>query len=125
MVGGADQGVGGGQPLRGGGQFVEGVQLPGQVVEADGGPPGLRAAGVRADLEQAEVVVVGGVGGLEEGRAPEPVRGHRHRAEAQDVAVEGDAAAEVGDVEDGVVEAMDSHADDVTAILLSVQLFRL
>ena len=86
--------------------------------------PAVDAPGGRADLEQAEVVVVGGVGRLEEGGAPEAVRGHRHRAEAQHVAVEGDAAGEVTDVEDGVVEPVDTHAPERSPVLLSVQLHR-
>lgn len=72
VVGAADQGAGGGQSLGGDGELVEGVDLPGQVVEADGGSARGGAAGGPAELEQAEVVVVGGAGGLEEGRALNP-----------------------------------------------------
>jgi hypothetical protein len=103
------EGAGGGEPLGGDGQLVEGVDLPGQVVEPHGAAAGGGAARALADLEQAEVVVVGGPRGLEEGGAPEAVRGHRDQPEAQHVAVEGDAAGEVTDVEHGVVEAVDSH----------------
>src|SRR4029453_15711935 len=43
----------------------QGVALPGQVVQADGAPPGLRGSGAGADLEQAQVVVVGRGRGLD------------------------------------------------------------
>ena len=42
---------------------------------------------------------------------PRPAGYLRHRAEPEDVAIEGDAARDVADVEDGVVEALDGHGD--------------
>ena len=54
-------------------QFGQRVDLPGEVVQADGRAAGGRRAGAGADLEQAEVVVVGGAGALQERRA-----GHAH-----------------------------------------------
>src|SRR3712207_8080185 len=41
------------------GELGEGVDLPRQVVQADGPAPGVGGRGAGADLEQAEVVVVG------------------------------------------------------------------
>src|SRR5439155_22726849 len=67
--------------------------------------PGRRVRRLRADLEQAEVVVVGGVLGAQERRA----RVLRGDPEAEDVSVEGDAAGGVAHVQDGVVELVDRH----------------
>ena len=50
MVGGADQGAGLGQTVRQALELGQGVDLPGQVVEADGAPPGLRGAGLAAPI---------------------------------------------------------------------------
>ena len=69
-----------GEPL----QLAQRVDLPGEVVQPDRRAPGIGRGGARADLEQAEVVVVGRVRGLQE-------RGTRelaHDAEAEHVAVE-------------------------------------
>ena len=105
MVGRADQGAGLGELVLDALQLVEGVDLPGEVVEPDGGPPGLGRACSGADLEQAEVVIVAAALGLQE-RGP----GEAHDdAEAEDVGVEGDAALDVADVEDGVVETLHRH----------------
>src|SRR6266508_3315306 len=60
-------------------------------------------AGAGADLEQAEVVVVGRTGRLDEGGPAEPLRGHVDAPEAQHVGVEGDAALEVADVQHRMV----------------------
>ena len=65
MAGLAGVGAGVEQGLAGGGELVDGVELPGQVVEADGAAP-LGAAG-GADAEQAEVVVVARAGQAQEG----------------------------------------------------------
>jgi DNA-binding MarR family transcriptional regulator len=78
------------------------------VVEPDGRPAGLRRAGRRADLEQAEVVVVGGPGRLEERRTRQ-LSHVGDGSEAQNVVVERDAALDVADEEDGVVESDDGH----------------
>ncbi len=87
-------------------QVGEGGDLPGDVVHAHGRPSGRRATGVRAELEQADVVVVGGVRCLQEGGPA----GDRHRhPEVQDVGVEGGGTRDVTDVEDNVVEAVDAH----------------
>ncbi len=68
--------------------------------------PASDGPGAGADREQAEVVVVGGALRLEEHR---PAGDLDLRAEAEDVAVEGVAALDVADVEDGVVQALDGH----------------
>ena len=90
------------------------VEIPGRAVflQAEGSTNdhdlGLFAVGSRAgaDLEQAQVVVVGRALRLEEHRRS---RDHGLRPEAQDVAVEGVAALDVADIQDGVVEALDGH----------------
>jgi hypothetical protein len=56
VVGGAGQGARLGQPAGQPLQLAQGVDLPGQVVEPDRAPPGLRGAGGGAELEQTEVV---------------------------------------------------------------------
>jgi hypothetical protein len=63
-----DQGAGPLQRVADPGELGEGVDLPGQVVEADGAPAGLGGADRGADLEQAQVVVVGRPLGLQEDR---------------------------------------------------------
>ena len=68
--------------------------------------PASDGPGAGADLEQAEVVVVGRTLRLEEDG---PAGDLRRRAEPEDVAVERGAALDVADVEDGVVEALDGH----------------
>ena len=96
-------GVGAGveQRLAGGGELVDRVELPGQVVEADG-TAALGAAG-GADAEQAEVVVVARAGQAQEGGVGPGFAGDDVHAE--DVGVEGQRPVEVGDEQDGVVEA--------------------
>ena len=73
-------------------QLVEGVDLPGQVVEANRRPPGPRRSRSRAHLEQAEVVVVRRPGRLEERGSNESFWGHVDTSEAEYVAVERDAS---------------------------------
>src|SRR6266545_7208428 len=106
VVGRADQGTGlgqlGGQLL----QVVERVDLPGEVVQADGAPH--RRGRLIADLEQSEVVVVGRPGRPEECGARYAAHVVDH-PEAEHVTVEGDAARHVSHVEHGVVEAVDGH----------------
>src|SRR5688572_10474494 len=106
VVGGADEGAGLEERATDAGQLGEGVDLPRQVVQADGAAAGLGRAGAGADREETEVVVVRGALRLEEHRAPGDLD---LRAEAEDVAVEGEAGVDVADVEDGVVEALDGH----------------
>ena len=67
--------------------------------------PAAEAPASAPTLEQAEVVVVGASLGLQERRAPEA----QHDPEAEDLGVEGDAALDVADVQDGVVESLDGH----------------
>jgi hypothetical protein len=93
-------------------QVGEGVDLPGQVVQPDGGAPRAGGAGRVADGEEAEVVVVGGVGCLEERRAAEALGQHVQGLEAQDVAVELEAALDVAHVEHGMVQAVDRHTSN-------------
>jgi hypothetical protein len=105
------------EPLRQPLQLGQGVDLPGQVVEphrptpACGrvhGGPGL-FLGRNRDFEQAEIVVVGRAGGLEEGGAPEPLGQDVEETEAEDIAVKGDAALDVSHIEDGMVQTRDGH----------------
>jgi hypothetical protein len=106
VVGCADQSAG---PVEGGGEggeFGEGADLPAQVVEPDRGGAGGGVGQVVAPGEQADVVVVGRVRGLQERRG---AGAFHDEPEAQQVAVETDAAVDVADVEDGVVEPMDAH----------------
>jgi hypothetical protein len=105
VVAGADQRAGLGQAAGDALQFGQGVDLPGQVVEAHRAAPGGRRPGAGADLEQAEVVVVGRADGLQE-RGPGEAH---HAAEPEHVVVEGDAALDVPDVQHGVVEPDDRH----------------
>jgi hypothetical protein len=100
VVGHAGQRAGVGEPVAGGGEVGERLDLPREVVEPDGAVAGTRRAG----LEQAEVVVVGGVPPAQERPAREV---ERQPLEAEDVAVEGDAALDVRDEQDGVVQAAD------------------
>jgi hypothetical protein len=72
------------QPL----ELGEGVDLPGEVVEAHRGASRGRRAGGRTDLEQPEVVVVGRPRGLQERGPREPLRGHVDAAEVEHVGVE-------------------------------------
>src|SRR6266545_4755087 len=91
-------------------ELGEGVDLPGQVVQADAGAMGRHRPCLRAELEQAQVVVVARAGRLQEGGAAQvlhPLDG----TEAECVAVEGDAGGDVADVQDGVVEALHGHGD--------------
>jgi hypothetical protein len=106
VVGGTDQRAGPQQRLADAGELGERVHLPRQVVQPDGPAARLGRAGTGADLEQAQVVVVRGALGLQEDRG---ARDLHPGAEAEDVPVEGVAALDVADVEDGVVEALDGH----------------
>jgi len=92
------------QPGPGLHQVRQRADLPGQVVQAGvvraiGGAPG-------ADLEQAQVVVVGRVGRAQERGA---AGDQRANLETESLAVELDGALEAVDVEDGMVEAADGH----------------
>jgi hypothetical protein len=87
-------------------QLCEGVDLPGQVVEAHRGASGCGVGCIGADREQAEVVVVRRALRLEERRAPGYLVDH---SEAERAGVEGDTAVEVAHVEHGVVEPLDRH----------------
>jgi hypothetical protein len=64
-----------------------------------------------ADLEQAEVVVVGGLRGAQERR---PAGDLHPDLEAERAPVEVDGPLETVHVEDGVVEAADSHRRSIT-----------
>ena len=89
-------------------EVAQRVDLPRQVVEAHTAAPGRRGVRAGAHPEQTEVVIVRRAGGPQERR-----RAATHLAddlECQDVAVEGDAAVGVADVENGVVQAVDRHA---------------
>jgi len=66
VVGAADQRTGGDELAPEFVQVGERVDLPGQVVQADRGPPGQAVTGGGADFEQPQVVVVGRGGSLEE-----------------------------------------------------------
>ena len=92
------------QLLPGFGQVGQRADLPGQMVE-----PGVfgtvgRASG--ADLEQAEVVVVGRAGSAQEGGPAGDLQPH---LEAEGGRVEVDGPLETVHVEDGVVQAADGH----------------
>ena len=83
------------------GELVDGVELPGEVVEADrAASPGFVGG---ADAEQAEVVVVLGAGQSQERCVGAWFAGDDIHAE--DVGVEAHRAVEVGDEQDGVIEA--------------------
>jgi len=89
------------------GEFVDGVDLPGEVVEPDPAAPLGRRG--RADTEQAEVVVVARAGQPQErGVRPRFASGDEH---AEDLGVELLGAGQVGDEQDRVVEAdrVDAH----------------
>ena len=64
MAGFAAVGAGVEQGLPGGGEFVDRVDLPGEVVQADAAAP--LGSGAGADAEQAEVVVVARAGQAQE-----------------------------------------------------------
>jgi hypothetical protein len=113
VVRAADKRVGFGQPMRGGLELVERVDLPRQVVEADAGATGRRRGRARPHLEQPQVVVVGRAGRLEEGGPGEAVRRHRNRPEPEDVTVERDAAGKLADEQDGVVQTVNAHGPTV------------
>ena len=72
MVARPDKGIGLGQPARDALEFVEGVDLPGEVVEAHRGTSRARFRRGGADLEQPEFVVVGAARRLEEGAVSRP-----------------------------------------------------
>ena len=97
------------QPL----ELVERVDLPRQVVQADGAAPGAARAGARADLEHAEVVVVGRAGRLEERALARHVD---QRLEPEHLLVELAGDLDVADVEHGVVEAGDGHGRLLTVV---------
>ena len=88
VVGGSDEGAGLLEPGRQVLQVGERLDLPRQVVKTHGRLAGARGAGVRPQLEQAEVMIVGRAGRLEERGTAEALGGHVDLAEAQDVAVE-------------------------------------
>ncbi len=90
-----------GEPL----QIAERVDFPRQVVQPDGRTTGVGRSGARADLEQPEVVVVRGIGRLQEGSARELA----HDAEAERAAVERHGRRNVADVEHSVVESVNTH----------------
>jgi D-amino peptidase len=101
------QGSGGQQPGPGVDQVAQRADLPGQVVEAGVvGLVGRVALGGGADLEQAEVVVVGRVRCAQERGAA----GDLHPdLEAESLPVEVHGALQAVHVQDGVVEAADGH----------------
>jgi D-amino peptidase len=104
-----DQRSGLGQLSPGLDQIAERADLPGQVVQPDLRPArraALRGLKVWADLEQAEVVVVGRARGAQERGAAGDLQAD---LEAQGGAVEVDGALETVYVQDGVVEAADGH----------------
>ena len=86
-------------------EVAERLDLPGDVVQPDRRAPGLRRPGAVADREQAEVVVVVGVGRLEELRP----RHLHHDPEPEHVAVELVGLLRVPHVQDGVVHPLDRH----------------
>ena len=100
MTGLAGVGAGIEQRLTGRGELVDGVELPGEVVQADGAARP-RPAG-RPDAEQAEVVVVAGAGQAQERGVGARFAGDDLHAEH--VGVEALGSFEVGDEEHGVVE---------------------
>ena len=85
-------------------QVGQRADFPGQVVEPGVFGPVGRAAG--ADLEQAEVVVVGRAGSAQERG---PARDLHPHLEAEGGPVEVDGPLETVHVEDGVVQAADGH----------------
>jgi D-amino peptidase len=95
---------GGQQPGPGVGQVAQRADLPGQVVEA--GAFGLVGRVTGADLEQAEVVVVGRARCAQERGAA----GNLHPdLEAEGLAVEVHGALQTVHVQDSVVKAADGH----------------
>src|SRR5579863_7147284 len=95
---------GGQQPGPGIDQVAQRADLPGQVVKA--GVFGLVGRAARADLEQAEVVVVGRVRRAQERGAA----GDLHPdLEAEGLPVEVHAALQTVHVQDSVVESADGH----------------
>ena len=95
-------------------EFVEGVDLPGQVVQPDRRSAGTGSARRGADLEQPEVVVVGRAGRLQEGGATKPVGRHVDPTKAQDVGVEPHRRVDVAHVQDRVIQPEDSHSHKPT-----------
>jgi D-amino peptidase len=92
------------QPGPGVGQVAQRADLPGQVVEA--GMFGLVGRAARADLEQAEVVVVGRARRAQE-RGP---AGNLHPdLEAEGLPVEVHGGLQTVHVQDSMVEAADGH----------------
>ncbi len=73
--------------------------------------PASLGPGARAELEDAQVVVVGRVGRLQECGAAEPVRRHVDHPEAEHGGVELHAAIDVPDVQDRVVEPVNPHVN--------------
>ena len=103
MVGRAIQRAGRSEDLRRRGEVVDRRDLPREVVQAH--RSARRARGVRADREQAEVVVV-----VTDRRAHEhrpSAEGALHDLEPEDPAVELGAGRRVADVQDRVVQAGD------------------
>src|SRR3954453_8600500 len=112
VVGRADQCTRLQQRVADPGQLGQRVDLPREVVEPDRAAAGLRGARTGTDLEQAQVVVVRRTLGLQEDGGTGDLR---PGTETEDVPVEGVAALDVTDVEDGVVEALDGHEGLLTA----------
>jgi len=96
MIGRADQRAGLGEPLARAREVGQVADLPRRVVHAR---HALVGTGHARLLEQAEMVVVGGSGDLQEGR----VRIASLDLEAHDVAVEAHAALDVSDPQDQVL----------------------
>src|SRR5207237_6268177 len=86
-------------------QLAEGLDLPGKVVEADGGAAGRVGTGVGPHFEEAEVVVVVAVGHLQESSSREL----GHDAEAEGLLVELDRAFDVLHVKHSVVQPLHRH----------------
>ena len=109
VIGLADQRACRDEPLASARQVHQVADLPRRVVHPGDALVGTTDAGV---LEQAEVMIVGCVGDLEERRLRIPAL----NLEAQHVDVEVSAALDVGDVEDEVLQAPEAEAVHVAAI---------
>ena len=105
MVGGPDQGSHPREALGESLELAQGLDLPSQVVEPDGGSAGRVVARLGADPEQPQIMVVVGIGDLQE-RRPRGAELHR---ESESVLVEAHAAIHVPHVQHGVVEPLYGH----------------